>query len=296
MPPARQEESREWLLLPEPLTDEVLRRRRLRRRNALIAIVGVWIAAAALWALAPRGAAVMTWVLVTLAPVVPGVWVGYRAQTPYGRSRCVRLWRALWLVCACWAVGYVVILSFAGPIYPWNGRGLSLLVSVLGIVEGLAGVGIQVFGLFMLGTGVGRFWLLQYASFRSIDLHDRDLSGFDFPGGNLAEANLMNSCLAGANLERTTLDHAVACGASLRGANCRDTLLRGAYLAGADLRDADLRWANLREANLTGADLRGANLSGTRLAGATLTGALYDKYTHWPGPLDPEDHGAVKVD
>jgi hypothetical protein len=67
----------------------------------------------------------------------------------------------------------------------------------------------------------------------------------------------------------------------------------GADLEGANLQGANLRAANLVSANLSGANLRNANLLGADLTAATtlgvdLIGAVYDQFTLFPEPFDPE--------
>jgi hypothetical protein len=81
-------------------------------------------------------------------------------------------------------------------------------------------------------------------------------------------------------------------GANLRGAPLSHANLAGQNLSRANLRGADLTHANLRGVDLKGCDLRGADMTGADLAGAELDGAIYDKFTRWPGGLDPRELGA----
>lgn len=294
MPPARQEESREWLLLPEPLTDEVLRRRRLRRRNALIAIVGVWIAAAALWALSPKGAAMVIWTLVLLA-LVPGIWVGYRAQTPHARRQYARWWRVCWAGCGLVALGFVPLSCVSDISHDSDAIPFAVAV-FLALVQGPGRLAILILSLILFGTWLGRSWYLDSAALVGVDLSNRSLDGLELPRKVLSEANLSGSSLNGAHLGMATLRQANLSGASLQRANLYQAYLFGADLSNAQLQHADLRLARLAEANLTGADLCGANLWGARLNRAQLDGVLYNDETQWPENFDPEEHGAIRVD
>jgi hypothetical protein len=85
-------------------------------------------------------------------------------------------------------------------------------------------------------------------------------------------------------------------GANLRGAPLSHANLAGQILSRANLRGAVLTNANLRGADLKGCDLRGADMRGADLAGSELDGAIYDKFTRWPGDLDPRELGARPVE
>ena len=105
---------------------------------------------------------------------------------------------------------------------------------------------------------------------------------------SLAMAYLRGAELRGAYLSGVDLFHADLAASDLRGAD-----LGGANLGNANLRCADLSGANLRQADLSAACLEGADLSGANLIGADLDGALYDAFTRWPDPFDPDAAGAI---
>jgi hypothetical protein len=94
--------------------------------------------------------------------------------------------------------------------------------------------------------------------------------------------------LGGAYMSGMDLFHADLCAADLHGAD-----LGSANLSNADLRSADLRGANLAAADLSDADLRGADLRRANMVAADLCGARYDRYTRWPGDIDPRAAGAI---
>ena len=90
----------------------------------------------------------------------------------------------------------------------------------------------------------------NFPDLRWIDLHEKDLRGFNFCGVNLQGADLRNANLFGVDL----------IGATLQMAN-----LEGASLVSADLTKADLRGANLCRADLTCICLKEAILTDARL-------------------------------
>jgi hypothetical protein len=112
---------------------------------------------------------------------------------------------------------------------------------------------------------------------KTLDAHQKWLSGEGGERADLRHANLSGANLIGANLIDADLRHANLRHANLSGAN-----LRRANLIGADLRHADLRRANLRGADLGGANLRDAVLIDADLRRANLSGAIND----FTNPID----------
>ena len=85
---------------------------------------------------------------------------------------------------------------------------------------------------------------------KTLDAHQKWLSGeggerANLRGANLVDADLVDANLIGANLRGADLRHANLSGAVLRHANLSGAVLRRANLIGADLRHADLRRADL---------------------------------------------------
>lgn len=133
---------------------------------------------------------------------------------------------------------------------------------------------------------------------RSADLRELNLAGFELPGAELQGANFERSNLAGAKLSGAKLNKSFLALADLSGAQLSEAdlseaqmyrtklkqadlhlaKLRASFLQEADAQKADLRMADLSDADclmvkLNGANLSGANFSGARLEGANLVGA-----------------------
>ena len=290
MPPSRQEESREWLLLPESLTDEALRERRVRRRHRLIRVVVLWLVMMAAWWFAPVLGALLTQAIILLAPVAPGIWVGYRAQTPYARRHLRRPFS--------WAIPMVFLVSFA-----WLGLTAAFNIPPTGpptlwvlASEALAGLTCLGLPLYLVGSILGRWWFVLTFNLTGADLSHRELADLELAGMRLSRVDFSRSNLDRVHFQYTDLRQASFRDACLRETRFYHAHLRGVDFATADLRDADLSRAILREADLAGADLRGANLTGAILADAQLEGALYNDETRWPVGFDPDDHGVIRVD
>jgi uncharacterized protein YjbI with pentapeptide repeats len=111
---------------------------------------------------------------------------------------------------------------------------------------------------------------------RSENLHDLDLSRFNFSGADLAQANLRRANLSYADLSAAKLESSWLEGANLGFAKLSKANLRLVRANGANFLEADLSRADLRSARLPSAILDYANLRRVKANGAEMDGCHFD--------------------